>query len=300
MHQAALPEFPFRVAGHDRLAELRRDDARLAELWADPATRVVAMREQALAADDARGLRWTSTAEAPAGGRVLLGEAGGVVHFVVLVDDPASVPDDGFLDLRRLATTLDDTELSLAVHASAVGGWHLRHPRCSICGSPTDIVEAGASRQCPECGAVHFPRTDPAVIMLVFDDDDRCLLGHNAARAASWYSTLAGFVEPGEAPEQAVVREVFEETGVRVTDVTYLGSQPWPFPSSLMLGFFARALTTDITVDGEEITEARWFTRDELRDEVLAGDLVVPTTISIAGALLTRWYGGELPQPPSR
>jgi NAD+ diphosphatase len=136
------------------------------------------------------------------------------------------------------------------------------------------------------------------VIMLVVDEHDRCLLGHNGARAREWYSTLAGFVEPGEAPEQAVVREVKEETGVDVADVTYAGSQPWPFPSSLMLGFFATALNTDITVDGVEITRARWFTREELRDEITAGRLVVPTTISISGALITSWYGEQL--PPNR
>lgn len=131
--------------------------------------------------------------------------------------------------------------------------------------------------------------------MLVVDDDDRCLMGHNAARAEGRFSTLAGFVEPGEAPEAAVVREVFEETGIRVDDVTYAGSQPWPFPSSLMLGFFAHASSVDITVDGEEITEARWFTRDDLRTGIESGELIVPTTISIAGALLTTWYGAELP-----
>jgi NAD+ diphosphatase len=132
--------------------------------------------------------------------------------------------------------------------------------------------------------------------MLVVDDSDRALLGHNGARAPGWFSTLAGFVEPGESLEEAVAREVREETGVVVDDVTYAGSQPWPFPSSLMLGFLARASTVEIRVDGEEITEARWFTRDELTAQVRSGDLVVPTTVSIAGALLTHWYGGPLPR----
>jgi NAD+ diphosphatase len=136
--------------------------------------------------------------------------------------------------------------------------------------------------------------------MLVVDDQDRCLLGHNAARATGWFSTLAGFVETGEAPEQAVAREVFEESGVVVTDVVYAGSQPWPFPSSLMLGFFARALDPTISVDGEEITEARWFTRSDLKDGVESGELVVPTTVSIAGALVSAWYGGPLPVAAER
>jgi NAD+ diphosphatase len=173
---------------------------------------------------------------------------------------------------------------------------------CSVCGARTQIAEGGASRTCPNCSTQHFPRTDPAVIMLVVDEQGRCLLGHNGARASGWFSTLAGFVEPGESLEEAVAREVLEETAVVVTDVTYAGSQPWPFPSSLMLGFLAKASTVDIRVDGEEITEARWFTRDELAAEVEAGDLVVPTTLSIAGALLSHWYGGPLPQrsSPSR
>ena len=131
--------------------------------------------------------------------------------------------------------------------------------------------------------------------MLVIDDQDRCLLGHNVARRTTWYSTLAGFVEPGETPEQAVIREVREEAGIDVTDVRYAGSQPWPFPSSLMLGYFARATTTEVVVDGDEIADARWFSRDDVRTQVEAGRLVLPTTISIAGALISSWYGGALP-----
>jgi NAD+ diphosphatase len=131
--------------------------------------------------------------------------------------------------------------------------------------------------------------------MLVTDATDRCLLGHNGSRPARWFSTLAGFVEPGETPEQAVVREVHEEVGVRVHKVRYAGSQPWPFPSSLMLGFFAEAQSTALTVDGEEITDARWFTREELQQAVTSGDVGLPTTVSIAGALVTAWYGTPLP-----
>jgi len=185
------------------------------------------------------------------------------------------------------------------VHAVALAQWHARHPCCAVCGARTEVEQAGASRRCPRCSTQHFPRTDPAVIMLVVDDDDRCLLGHNAARDVTWYSTLAGFVEPGETLEDAVMREVAEETGVVVDEVTYAGSQPWPFPSSLMLGFRAHACDTTISVDGVEITKARWFTRDELRREVEAGELVVPSTISISGALIQSWYGAPLPQPAS-
>jgi NAD+ diphosphatase len=157
------------------------------------------------------------------------------------------------------------------------------------------VAEAGAFRRCPACSAAHFPRTDPAVIMLVTDDVDRCLLGHNSARPPGWFSTLAGFVEPGETPEDAVAREVHEEVGVRVGAVTYAGSQPWPFPSSLMLGYFATATSTSVTVDGDEISDARWFSREALATAVKRGEVGVPTTLSIAGALITAWYGAPLP-----
>lgn len=247
------------------------------------------------------GLDLVAPNDAPRGERFLLGAVDGGVVFLVLADSDHDdiARDSPLVELRRLVDGLSEVELSLAVHAVALGGWHRKHPHCAVCGALTDATEAGASRSCPKCGAAHFPRTDPAVIMLVVDDEGRCLLGHNSARAEGWFSTLAGFVEPGEAPEEAVVREVFEETGIMVDDVTYAGSQPWPFPSSLMLGFFARATSGDINVDGEEITEARWFTRDELRTGVESGQLVVPTTISIAGALLTSWYGAPLPSPRS-
>lgn len=239
---------------------------------------------------------------------MLLGVAKGVVYFLVIADigygpeehklGPGAGGGSSYSSLRSVATTLGDVDASLAVHAVALAQWHARHHRCAVCGNVTAVAQAGALRRCPNCTAQHFPRTDPAVIMLVLDDEDRCLLGHNAARDATWYSTLAGFVEPGETLEDAVVREVAEEAGVVVDTVDYFGSQPWPFPSSLMLGFRAHASGVDIAVDGVEITKARWFTRDELRREIEAGDLVIPSTISISGALVQSWYGAPLPAGP--
>ncbi len=314
MTSDSLPDFPFRYAAHDRLGERRADQAFLDTAWSDPRSRVLVMRGVDLAAsDDGTALSWYPTAEAPEGERMLLGVADDIVRFVVLTpdswSDPAREHDEvqlsladaqrptrlSFSPLRRLSQRLSASDASYAVHATALAQWHLRHPRCSVCGGQTDAIRAGEARHCPLCGADHFPRTDPAVIMTVVDDWGRCLLGHNAARDEGWFSTLAGFVEPGESPEQAVVREVHEEVGVDVDRVTYLGSQPWPFPSSLMLGFEAHASSNAIEVDGQEITEARWFTRDELRRAVEAAEVGLPTTISIAGALLTRWYGAELP-----
>ncbi len=314
MTSDALPDFPFRRSTHDRLGERRTDEAFLAAAWLDPRTRVVAMRGVELAAtDDGSALVWASPEAAPDGERMLLGLTDGVTRFVVMTPDPGSDPpteydeiqvsfsgaepptSQSFSPLRRLAQRLSDDDASYAVHATALAQWHRGHPRCSVCGAQTEVIRSGEARHCPQCGSEHFPRTDPAVIMTVVDDDGRCLLGHNSARADGWFSTLAGFVEPGESPEQAVVREVHEEVGVEVDQVTYLGSQPWPLPSSLMLGFEAHASSQDIVVDGKEITEARWFTRAELRAAVEAGEIGLPTTISIAGALITRWYGEELP-----
>ncbi len=307
-----LPEYPFVRGVHDRLSERRTDDEFLSRAWSDPATRALVMRDWQLATNEQRdALRFVSPADAPVGERMLLGSADGVVHFLVLaaadrgaelyaeydeikvLEDQSA--DELFSGLRQLATRLSDAEASLAVHAVALAGWHRRHPRCAVCGAATEVAQAGAVRRCPACSSQHFPRTDPAVIMLVVDDQDRCLLGHNRARDDGWFSTLAGFVEPGETPEQAVTREVEEETGVVVGDVSYAGSQPWPFPSCLMLGYFAHAESTGITVDGEEITDARWFNRAELTEAVESGAVGLPTTLSIAGALITSWYGGPLP-----
>jgi NAD+ diphosphatase len=310
----ALPDFPFRRSVHDRLSERRSDEEFLARAWADLDNRVVVVRGTDLAAsDDGKTLTWITPSQAPEGQRLLLGEADGITHFALLVALPKAETVEEFDDiqgsveaehaptsltfvaLRKLAMRLSELDASFAVHAAALAGWHLRHQRCSVCGAETNVSRAGEARTCPNCSAAHFPRTDPAVIMTVIDDQGRCLLGHNSARAKGWFSTLAGFVEPGESPENAVVREVHEEVGVAIDRLTYLGSQPWPFPSSLMLGFEAHAASTDIEVDGDEITDARWFTRDELRRLVLAGEVGLPTTISIAGALITRWYGDELP-----
>ena len=147
-------------------------------------------------------------------------------------------------------------------------------------------------RRCPECGAQHFPRTDPAVIMLITDDADRALLGRRPDWPPNRYSTLAGFVEPGESLEDAVRRETMEETAVEVAEVRYAASQPWPFPSSLMLGFFGRARTTRITVDGTETAAARWFGRDEVPRMTASGELELPGSLSISRWLIERWHGG--------
>ena len=207
----------------------------------------------------------------------------------------APLPGLRWTSLRVVGAELTDADAGLATTAVALDAWHARHPRCPRCGAPTHTTAAGWTRRCTVDGSEHYPRTDPAVIMAVVDGQDRLLLGHAAAWATHRFSTLAGFVEAGESVEHAVRREVAEETAVLVGDVEYVGSQPWPFPASLMLGFRARALSTDVVVDGVELTDARWFSREELADAVRTGDVVLPSPASIAHALVQDWYGGPVP-----
>ena len=284
------------VHAHNRIAGQRTDDAWLDETWKDDRTRVLVLHGGRVVGPDADGeprIEWRAPAEAPLGQRVLLGEQDGVIHFAVLVD---AVPDGMRADeLRSFVQTLPADEAALVVHAVALGEWHRTHRHCPRCGGRLQVSDAGHLLVCGGCGRQQFPRTDPAVIMVVTDDRDRCLLGRQARWPEGRYSTLAGFVEPGESLEQAVAREVFEEVGVEVDEVAYFGNQPWPFPASLMVGFIARARTTEINVDGAEISDARWFTREEMRAEAEAGTLLLPGGISISRSLVETWYGGTLP-----
>jgi NAD+ diphosphatase len=208
---------------------------------------------------------------------------------------PGALPDTArHANLRQVGALLPDRDAGLMTTAVALAAWHATHTHCPRCGAPTTIAEAGMVRVCTVDESLHHPRVDPAVIMTVVDDHGRLLLGHQARWPARRFSTLAGFVEPGESLEQAVAREVHEETGVVVDSATYLGSQPWPFPNSLMLGFTAHATTTHITVDEIEISEAQWFTRDGLAAAVASEEVRLPPRVSIARRLIEHWYGGQL------
>jgi NAD+ diphosphatase len=195
-----------------------------------------------------------------------------------------------FADLRQLAGRLEHREASLLALARAMAFWHSRHRFCGMCGAPTRSEEAGHMRRCtdPACKAMHFPRTDPAVIMLV-TDGERALLGRNKNFIPGMYSTLAGFVEPGESLEDAVAREVIEETAIEVGAVHYHSSQPWPFPANIMLGFYAEAASTAITVDYGELEDARWFERDWLRSHADDDSFRMPRRDSIARRLIGDW-----------
>jgi NAD+ diphosphatase len=289
---STAPQIALSVRAHDRAGRRRTDDAWLEETWADPATRVLMLARGRFPVENGTSIAWRSPSEVPEGQRVFLGEQAGVAHFAVMLDSPL---DDTWADLRRVGPSLSTADASLLVHAVALAEWHRAHRFCPRCGSPLSVAAAGHVLTCTGCGREQFPRTDPAVIMLVTDEHDRALLGRQPGWPEGRYSTLAGFVDPGESLEDAVRREVAEEVGVEIGEVSYLGNQPWPFPASLMIGFFARALTTEIVVDEDEISDARWFTRERMRAEAEAGTLLLPGGISISRTLVETWYGGQLP-----
>ncbi|WP_199486783.1 NAD(+) diphosphatase [Actinomadura logoneensis] len=291
----------------DRASDRRTDDAFLDAAWNDPRSRVLVVRDgqvnAVLGADPALVL--LPTGEAPPGDRYFLGvdadAAGGgdgTAYFAVAAPLP-SVEGAEPVGLRRVGALLPDRDSGLMTHAVSLEHWHATHGHCPRCGGETEIRQAGHVRHCPNDGSDHFPRLDPAVIMLVTDQDDRLLLARGPQWPADRRSVLAGFVEPGESLEQAVAREVREEVGLTVRDVRYLGSQPWPLPQSLMVGFSAVADGSEPLVpDPVEIRDAAWFTRDELTEAMASGRIVAPGPLSIAAQLIMRWYGGPLPKMP--
>jgi NAD+ diphosphatase len=280
---------------HERAAQRRKDQDWLDRRWREPGTRVIVVDGGRVAADPSTGaVRWIDTSSAGPGERYLLGldDADGAV-FAVHRD---GLDSDASLGLRELALSSSADDLQWACHAVALAQWHDSHGFCARCGHPTEVSAAGAERRCPSDGSAHFPRVDPAVIVLVTDADDRALLGHQAAWPEGRFSTLAGFVEPGESAEHAVVREVAEESGVPVQDVRLLATQPWPFPSSLMIGATAIAVGSPRPQpDGDELEQVRWFSRGELAAAVASGSVQVPGLISISRWLIDRWFGADLP-----
>jgi NAD+ diphosphatase len=283
----------------DRLTEKRADQAWLDAAWADPGTRVLVVSDgQALARidDETAALIFVPPGQAPDGTRFLLGQdADGTVYFGVSGPLPPGPDGARPAALREVGTLLGDRDAGLLTHAVALANWHDTHTHCPVDGTPTVAGPGGHFTVCPADGTEHFPRTDPAVIMLVTDPDDRCLLARNAAWPGRRVSILAGFVDPGESAEQAVIREVAEETQIKVTNVRYVGSQPWPMPRSLMLGFRADAPAGQaIVVDREEIAEAYWFSRDELVAAIKAREIALPPPVSIARQIIEQWYGGPL------
>jgi NAD+ diphosphatase len=216
---------------------------------------------------------------------------------VVSRDDPIVPADIEWAGLRDVGLRLPEDERGILAEALALANWHRTHTRCPRCGAPTDVAGLGWWRTCPEDGSEHYPRTDPAVIALLVDDEGNALLGRQTRWPEGAFSTLAGFVEPGESAESAVIREVSEEVGLIPTGATYIGSQPWPFPASLMLGYHARiaGIRPEPTPDGEEIAEARWISREELPALCRSREVRLPGRLSIAHHLVRLWYGEPLP-----
>lgn len=286
----------------DRAGLHRGDDDYLADAWLR--SRVVLVSPDSATPTDAKGqVEARPSAEAPEGPRRFLGVIDGVPWFAV-----TSEPDGpGWSTLRDVGADIGDLDAALVATAIGLEQWHQKHPFCPRCGGVTVEKQAGWVRICTVDGSHHFPRTDPAVIMLVHDGGDLALLGRSPQWNEGRFSTLAGFVEPGETLEAAVAREVFEEVGVGIRDVTYVASQPWPFPASLMLGFSAR-LDGDpsLHLDPVEMAEAGWFSRDEIRrardwtddagtDDSTTGTRLraVPPKFSISRFLIERWLAGE-------
>lgn len=288
---------------HNRLGLQRTDQAWLDSRMADPATRVLVVAGNRIRPVDG-GIEWTSAERSPDGTVVLLGDRDGVVHLAVIVA-PEAAPGrpEEWVPLRDVLTLVVDHAPDVApllMHAIGLAEWHHATRFCPRCGGTLVSRAAGHELRCTQCDRPQFPRTDPAVIMAITSgagDDEEILLGRNSAWPEGRWSTLAGFCEPGETLEDAVRREVAEEVGVRVGEVSYFGSQPWPLPASLMLGFTGRALSTDIDVDGAEIAEARWWTRAEFDAAGRSGELVVPRGISISSSLIQTWFGRPLDGP---
>lgn len=227
------------------------------------------------------------------GDRYFLGlSSSGEPYFVVHQASELTEFGDNFQSLRTLGARLDDLEVGAAVHALALTQWHQSHLRCSKCGAQTQSILGGSARQCEVCSGQHHPRTDPAIIVLVKDSQDRILLGRQKVWPEKRFSTFAGFVEPGESFESSVIREVAEECGGSITGMKYLGSQPWPFPASIMIAYEANISNPgSVVADGQEIEEIIWLTRDELKSKSASGELLLPPLISVARAMINAWYG---------
>ena len=291
----------------DRAAQFRNDDNWMAEKQQDPSSRYVPMHKlkALINLPDGPSIDWRGYADVKeyidAGATLIfLGIADFSCHFAIdvsAIENPKQLPNSDwgkFIDVRSISAQLRPGEAGALAQARSMISWHDNHGFCAVCGHPTALKEAGYSRKCTSeaCGAPHFPRTDPVAIMMV-TRGDKCLLGtgHNFPKAQ--YSCLAGFIEPGETIEQGVRREVLEETGIKTAEVRYHSSQPWPYPSSLMIGCFVEATSEEITIDPVELADARWFTRDEIKTMLAnAGTMEIPRIappMAIAHQLVKAW-----------
>lgn len=289
----------------DRVAHLRKDAGFVDSALADPGALIVPLwqaRNLVRSAGHGRAAAFVEAAHVVRGSLatgelLLLGRFRGHICFAAELEDepPASLMHDArFEDLRIAGGLMPEDEAGLLAYARAMVLWRRRHRWCGCCGAPTSAQSAGHVMKCTaeSCGAEHFPRLDPAIIVLV-TDGERALLGRQAVWPPGRYSTIAGFVEPGESLEDAVAREVLEETGVTVTETDYHSSQPWPFPSSLMIGFMARASTDAVPRADEELEDVRWFSREE----IASGTPLLPPPQSVSFRLIEDWFDERWPVP---
>ena len=290
----------------DRADAARRDPEWLARARTNPDSRFLGFNRLNVLIDTTgeAQLCWLTGAELQQlerqGEPIFLGLQGGVPHFAIDLSQVSEAvadlqPQTEFRDCRMAAMALPSPQTGIVAQARSQLDWHARHQYCSVCGSPTQADRGGHLRRCPQCGAEHFPRTDPVAIMLILHGDE-CLLGQPAGRFAGTglYTALAGFIDQGESIEEAVRREVREEANIEVGEVSYHSSQPWPFPSSLMIGCHGIATSTEITVDDQELADVAWFSKEEV-SRALAGEhpqMQVPGPIAIAHHLIRAWVDG--------
>jgi len=282
---------PLARATIDRSAHLRGDQATLDALW--KTSTIVHFNGDGFLVDSGSNgdalKRLTAEEVTVTGERIFLGNHDGISYFALC--SPAFIGEqDLYKTLRTISAGLSDLDIGLAVHTQAIAHWHHKNSFCPVCGLNLYPALGGSVRRCAN-EHEQYPRTDPAIIVLIKDNKDRILVGRQAVWPENRFSTFAGFVEAGESFEQAVVREVFEESGVQVSDINYLGSQPWPFPQSMMIAFEATITDPEnARPDGEEIVEIRWYDRETLYADAISGQLLLPPSVSVARAMIDSWY----------
>ena len=273
----------------DRVEAQRADSEWIGSLWADPASRLIGVGELSLTASSAGELRTTRpTGTFDPQRHFLLGLVSGRPWFGEWQQEANLIP------LRSIIDCLSAADLEVAICAVALVAWHANTGFCSYCGAQNIACAGGLARKCSGCDREHYPRTDPAVIVAILDPADRLLLGRQPGWPQRRMSVFAGFVAAGESLEQAVHREMAEEVAVRLSSVRYLGSQPWPFPRSLMVGFLARTEADEVVPAAGEIELARWYRRSELRSAVASGELILPPPASISRRMIEAWLADEL------
>ena len=283
-------KLPLAAAEVDRSAHLRSDEAYIKSAWPNASVLQFSSEKFASQSNQLAFVKGASLGEYDSQSDYFLGVKDGENFFLRHLNDETSKSE--FKSLRAIGSFLSPRDIGLAVHAQGLANWHSKHPRCSLCGGPTVVVLAGAVRRCPTDQSEHYPRTDSAIIVLIKNDKDQILLGRQKVWPKYRFSTFAGFVEPGESFEHCVIREVREEAGVELIKINYLGSQPWPFPASLMIAFEAITNTPELArPDGDEIEEIRWFSREDMKSAILDKSLILPFEISVARQMINAWYG---------